>query len=122
MGDNIGEENEAFILLYSLPESFKDVKVAMKYGKEKITTEAIIFIVRVRELELQMVKKDQQVVDGLFSKEKTKNLRKEKQNAEDKSKIKCHFCHKMGHMKKDCYSLKRKLNMKNKGGKKQRQQ
>ncbi|XP_038882247.1 uncharacterized protein LOC120073473 [Benincasa hispida] len=35
IGDNIGEENEAFILLNSLLESFKDVKTAMKYSGEK---------------------------------------------------------------------------------------
>ncbi|XP_038880370.1 uncharacterized protein LOC120072018 [Benincasa hispida] len=36
--DNIREENEAFILLNSLPESFKDVKTILKYGRERITT------------------------------------------------------------------------------------
>ncbi|XP_038904517.1 uncharacterized protein LOC120090894 [Benincasa hispida] len=52
IGDNIGEENDAFILLNSLPESFKDVNTTMKYGRERITTEEIILAVRVRELEL----------------------------------------------------------------------
>ncbi|XP_038875093.1 uncharacterized protein LOC120067620 [Benincasa hispida] len=81
--DNIGEENEAFILLNSLLESFKDVKTAMKYGRERITTEAIISAVKVRELELQMSKKDQQGGDCLFSKGKNKNNGKGKQNNGD---------------------------------------
>ncbi|XP_038889301.1 uncharacterized protein LOC120079211 [Benincasa hispida] len=50
--DNIGEENEAFILLNSLPDSFKDVKTVMKYDRERITIEAIISAIRVRKLEL----------------------------------------------------------------------
>ncbi|XP_038890043.1 uncharacterized protein LOC120079747 [Benincasa hispida] len=78
IGYNIGEENEAFILLNSLPESFKDAKTAIKYGRERITTEAIISAVRVRELELQMSKKGQQEGEGLFSKGKNKNSRKGK--------------------------------------------
>ncbi|XP_038889933.1 uncharacterized protein LOC120079695 [Benincasa hispida] len=35
IGDNIGEENEVFILLNSLPDSFKDVKATMKYGRKR---------------------------------------------------------------------------------------
>ncbi|XP_038902421.1 uncharacterized protein LOC120089066 [Benincasa hispida] len=32
IGDNIEEENEAFILINPLPDSFKNVKTTMKYG------------------------------------------------------------------------------------------
>ncbi|XP_022152111.1 uncharacterized protein LOC111019900 [Momordica charantia] len=55
LGEKIGAENEAFILLNSLPESYREVKVALKYGRESITTDAIISAVKTKELELQPV-------------------------------------------------------------------
>ncbi|XP_038887098.1 uncharacterized protein LOC120077280 [Benincasa hispida] len=58
IGDNIGEENEAFILFNSLPETFKDVKTALKYSRKRITIDAIISAVRVKELELQMINQE----------------------------------------------------------------
>lgn len=66
-------------------------------------------------MELQAQKKDVHASEGLFIKGKTKN-RESKQQFEDKDKprVKCNYCHKDGHLKKDCYSLKRKLqNQKN---------
>lgn len=53
LGEKIGDENEAFILLNSLPEAYKDVKTALKYGRVSVTTYAIISAVKTKELELQ---------------------------------------------------------------------
>ncbi|XP_038885928.1 uncharacterized protein LOC120076236 [Benincasa hispida] len=108
IGDNIGEENEAFILLNSLPETFKDVKTALKYGRERITTYAIISAVSVKELELQMTKKDQPRGEGFFPKGNNKTMGRANRTME--------MCIRDS-MKKDCYALKRKLNQQNKGGK-----
>ena len=40
--EKISEENQAIILLNSLPESFKDIKVAIKYGRDSLTLEDVI--------------------------------------------------------------------------------
>lgn len=107
LGEKIGDKNEAFILLNSLPEAYKDVKNALKYGRESITTDGIISAIRTKELELVSLKKE--TSEGHFVKGKTRN--KETKNQPDekpKQKVKCNYCHKEGHIKRECYSLKRK--------------
>ena len=48
LGDKIGDENELFILLNSLSEEYKEVKMALKYGRQKITTDDVILAVKTR--------------------------------------------------------------------------
>ncbi|TXG60928.1 hypothetical protein EZV62_012291 [Acer yangbiense] len=61
---NIGEkkkfsdENEAIILLNSLPESFKDVKAAIKYGRSSLSLEECVYALKSKELELKIERKD----------------------------------------------------------------
>lgn len=107
LGEKIGDENEAFVLLNSLPEAYKEVKTALKYGRENITTDAIISAIRTKELEILSLKKE--TSEGMFVKGKNKN-KEGKNQADDKSKskVRCNYCHKEGHIKRDCYSLKRK--------------
>ena len=38
LGEKLGGENEAQVLLNSLPNAYKEVKNALKYGRESITT------------------------------------------------------------------------------------
>ena len=40
--DKIDDENESFILLNSLLEAYKEVKMTLKYGRQKITTDDVI--------------------------------------------------------------------------------
>ncbi|MDV3143386.1 MAG: hypothetical protein Q8761_03110, partial [Sweet potato little leaf phytoplasma] len=70
-------------------------------------------------LELQSVKKEGS--EGLFVKGKSKNQGNRHQvEDKNKAKIKCNYCHEEGHIKRDCYSLKRKNNQ-NKKFKKNKQ-
>lgn len=68
---NFGEEvkgvDQAVILLNSLPKSFKEIKVAIKYGKDKLTVDMVLDALRTKELELKIEKKDS---DALFVKGK----------------------------------------------------
>ncbi|TXG67015.1 hypothetical protein EZV62_008290 [Acer yangbiense] len=59
-GDNekLSDENEAIILLHSLPDSFKDVKAAIKYGRTSLSLEECISALKSKELELKIEKKD----------------------------------------------------------------
>ncbi|KAA0065687.1 retrovirus-related Pol polyprotein from transposon TNT 1-94 [Cucumis melo var. makuwa] len=68
LGDKIGDENESFILLNSLPEAYKEVKMALRYGRQKITTGGVISAIRTRELDLNSQRRDQSNGEGLFSK------------------------------------------------------
>ncbi|KAA0051753.1 copia-like retroelement pol polyprotein [Cucumis melo var. makuwa] len=40
--EKLGKESEAIILLNSLPDTYKEVKVAMKYGRDNISTDSVI--------------------------------------------------------------------------------
>lgn len=52
MGQTI-DENEAYVLLNSLPEAYKEVKNALKYRRNLIKTDAIISVHKTRELEIK---------------------------------------------------------------------
>lgn len=52
LGDKLGDDNEAYVLLNSLPDYYKDLKNALKYGSDTITTDAIILALRTKDLEL----------------------------------------------------------------------
>ena len=44
--EKIGDESQAIILLNSLPDSYKEVKAAIKFGKKTITLDEVIFALR----------------------------------------------------------------------------
>ncbi|TXG60347.1 hypothetical protein EZV62_014920 [Acer yangbiense] len=56
--EKLSDENEAIILLNSLPESFKDVKAAIKYGKSSLSLEECVSALKSKELELKIERKD----------------------------------------------------------------
>lgn len=72
-GEKIGAENEVVILLNSLPDVYKEVKIALKYGRESISTDAITSTVRTKELELIIEKKETTNSEGLFARGKQKH-------------------------------------------------
>ncbi|TXG60980.1 hypothetical protein EZV62_012343 [Acer yangbiense] len=56
--EKLSDENEAIILLNSLPDSFKDVKAAIKYGRTSLSLEECISALKSKDLELKMEKND----------------------------------------------------------------
>lgn len=58
LGEKLGDDNEVFILLNSLPESYKEVKTTLKYGRDSVTVSTIISAIRTREMELLSTSKD----------------------------------------------------------------
>ena len=112
LGDKIGDENESFILLNSLLEAYKEIKMTLKYGRQKIITDNVISAIKTRELELNSQKGDQANGEGLFLRGKNKSNSKEHKNQKNKSKFECTFCHKKGHLRQDCFFLKKKQNQK----------
>ena len=55
--EKISDENQAIILLNSLPESFKDLKSAIKYGRESLSLDDVLGALRSRDLEIKIEKK-----------------------------------------------------------------
>ncbi|TXG71874.1 hypothetical protein EZV62_000453 [Acer yangbiense] len=56
--EKLSDDNEAIILLNSLPDSFKDVKAAIKYGRTSLSLDECISAFKSKDLELKMEKND----------------------------------------------------------------
>ncbi|TXG66378.1 hypothetical protein EZV62_007653 [Acer yangbiense] len=56
--EKLSNENETIILLNSLPNSFKDVKATIKYGRFSLSLEECISALKSKDLELKIEKKD----------------------------------------------------------------
>ena len=80
MSDKLSDENEAFVLLDSLPEAYKEVKNALKYGRDSVKTDVIISALRTRELEIHSSHKENHSGDGLFVKGKPQNNQSKNSN------------------------------------------
>ena len=55
--EKISDENQASLLLKSLPKFHKDLKIAIKYGRESITLEDDLVALRSRDFEIKKDKK-----------------------------------------------------------------
>ncbi|TXG65881.1 hypothetical protein EZV62_007156 [Acer yangbiense] len=56
--EKLSDKNKEIILLNSLPDSFKDVKAAIKYGRSSLSLEECISALKSKHLELKIEKKD----------------------------------------------------------------
>lgn len=132
--ETVSDDDQAVILLNSLPKSFKQVKAAIKYGRDKMSLDRILDALRLKDLELKKEKKESEAFfvkesqrqhnKGKNSQNKGQNFQNRGQNKHrenknsgrhqnsskppDKSTVKCNYCHKTGHIRRDCYQLKRK--------------
>ena len=71
------DEHYAVILLNSLPESFREIKNAIKYGRNSLTYEVVVNALKSRDLKLKSETKDRG--EGLTVRGRTPN-RKGNQN------------------------------------------
>ena len=53
----ISDENEAIIILNSLTDTYKDLKAAIKYGKESLSLDDELGALRSRDLKIKFEKK-----------------------------------------------------------------
>lgn len=70
------KESEATILLNSLPDTYKDVKIALKYGRDTISTDLVTAAIKCKELEFKLENKASGSGETLFSKEKICHFKK----------------------------------------------
>ena len=112
------DEHFAVILLNSLPDSYREIKNAIKYGRESLTYEVVVNALKSRDLELKSETKDRG--EGLTVRGRTPNRNgnqnhnwnknRSKSKSRSKSVIrgrKCYYCHKEGHYIKDCFKKQR---------------
>ena len=114
------DEDLAVILLNSLPESYREIKNAIKYGRDTLAQAIVSDALKSRELELKRDNRIHSREESLFVRERSEKKEfnfhnkkgrgksKMRSKSKDKSGKKCYHCGKLGHFKKDCFDWKRK--------------
>ena len=107
--EKISEENQAIILLNSLPESYKELKAAIKYGRDSLTLDDVLGALRSRELEIKIEKKA--TSEGLQVRGRTPRRDHQKGRGKSRSKSRgkrvCWHCQKEGHLRRNCPDRKK---------------
>lgn len=130
-GDKISEEYKTVILLNAIPEAYRDVKSAIKYGRDTLTPEVVINSIRSKELELKTERQGKEF-EILFMRgrqpnrqynnypnqnhsrnnNRTKFRSKSRSKSKSRNNRKCYSCGKLGHYIKNCHNKKIETNKK----------
>ena len=112
----IDDEDQAILLLCSLPSSYEHFIDTMMYGRESLTLEEVKSALHSKELKKRVSEKNSEglaeslVVRGRSEKRNQNNGRgrsRSKSKGKPK-KYKCFHCHKEGHIRKNCPERKGK--------------
>ncbi|KAH0714096.1 hypothetical protein KY284_007001 [Solanum tuberosum] len=111
----VNDEDQAVLLLISLPQSFKHIRDTMLYGKDNISYREIKSILKSKEQIDRDITGESSVThgEGLFVRGRSnkKESSSERFKSRSKSRYKnvvCKYCHKKGHIISECYKLKNK--------------
>lgn len=104
-------------MLNSLPESYKDLKAAIKYGRESLSLEDVLGALRSRDLEIKFEKKG--TTEGLNvrgrSQKRNHSLNRGKSRSKSRGQPQntrgkaCWFCKNEGHIRRFCPDRKKTL-------------
>ncbi|KAL0534607.1 hypothetical protein IC582_028898 [Cucumis melo] len=103
ISEKMSDENQAVILLNSLPETYREVKAAIKYGRDSLTMSIVLDALKTRNLEMKKEHKAGELLMARGRSEK-KSWKGKERSSRSKSKgksRKCFLCHK-GYFKKNC--------------------
>ncbi|GJR61334.1 ribonuclease H-like domain-containing protein [Tanacetum coccineum] len=105
----IEDEDQALMLLTSLPSSYKNFMETLFYGRESLTMEDVLATLNSRELKKRTEGTKEETGDGLYVRERSDHSGKAHSGGSLRfksrggtGKLKCFICHSEGHLKKDC--------------------
>ena len=97
----IDDEDQALLLLSSLPKSYNNFKDTFLYGRESLTLDEVQAALNSKELNHKNEDKGSTVAEGLNVRgrpDKREFKPRSKSRSKSKGKIKCYHCHKEGHI------------------------
>ena len=86
--EKIGDESQAITLLNSLPDSFKEVKVAIKFGRKTITLDEVISALRSWDLETRAITKSSGNGESLIVRGRSNDRNQNRGRGKSRSKSK----------------------------------
>ncbi|GJS83061.1 retrovirus-related pol polyprotein from transposon TNT 1-94 [Tanacetum coccineum] len=109
----IKDEDQALMLLTSLPSSYENFMETLLYGKESLIMEDVLATLISRELKKRTEGTKEETGDGLYARGRSDHLGKAHSGGSSwfksrggTSKLKCFICHSEGHLKRDCLMKK----------------
>ncbi|GJW02681.1 retrovirus-related pol polyprotein from transposon TNT 1-94 [Tanacetum coccineum] len=104
---DIDDEDQALMLLTSLPSSYDNFVETLLYGRESLTLEDVLSSLNSRELKKRTDAKDDG--DGLYVRGRSdhrgnqgRGSSRSKSKGKGTYKLKCYICYSEDHLKKDC--------------------
>jgi len=110
----VEDEDQALLLLCSLPTQYKSLRDMMIYGREKISLEDVKGNLQTKlhlDNEMTSVDKGSQGVGLVTERERSKDKTPIGSRSRSKSKhnnLTCNYCKKKGHIKTNCFILQNK--------------
>ena len=110
--ERISDENQAIIILNSLTDSYKDLKVSIKYGRESLFLDDVLGALKLRDLEMKSERKENSESLQLRGRPHKRDQSKGRGKSRSKSKGKrtCWHCHKECHFRRNCPERKKNQN------------
>lgn len=115
---NVTDEIQTTVFLNSLPWSYDQLKYTIKYGNNSLGLEEVMSTARFRERELsEMSNIEKGSTTVLYSNDRGRSSRRDTNNSrrrnrsmsKSRPKVTCWYCKKEGHVKKDCFLKKKKM-------------
>ncbi|GJX79331.1 retrovirus-related pol polyprotein from transposon TNT 1-94 [Tanacetum coccineum] len=113
IGIDIDDEDQALMLLTSLPSSYDNFVETLLYGRESLTLEDVLSSLNSRELKKRTDAKDDG--DGLSVRGRSdhrgnqgRGSSRSKSKGKGTYKLKCYICYSEDHLKKDCSKRNKK--------------
>ena len=114
IGEKIDDENQAVILLNSLPPAYNQLRDTIRYSRDSLSIEELESAIRSKELEIRAKKKtgvsgsNNEALNVRGRTEKRNNNQKyrgksrSKSKKPDQSKMRCHYGKNLGHFRREC--------------------
>ncbi|GKB82922.1 zinc finger, CCHC-type containing protein [Tanacetum coccineum] len=103
------DEDQALMLLTSLPLSYENFVDTLLYGRESLTMEDVLATLNLRELKKRIEGTKEETGDRLYVRERSDHSGKAHSGGSSwfksrggTGKLKCFICHAEGHLKRDC--------------------